>query len=167
MVRNSEAIKTLQESHNNLQKQLEDQARWNENTDRTLDTLTRHLTTILVHLGLNSTGKGETMAVKGKAKVKIETEDVFPFAPRPAQVELPIFIGADLEEWIASAQDFFEFYRTEDHHRLPWRRFAWRARRRSGTVGCSVNDNWLAGNTSWTLYDTISRSRRSKPQKDS
>ncbi|KAA3483406.1 transposon Ty3-G Gag-Pol polyprotein [Gossypium australe] len=55
-------------------------------------------------------------AVRGKVKVLSNSDDVFPFAAKPVQVELPLFTGKDPEEWLALAHDFFEFYCTEDHH---------------------------------------------------
>lgn len=56
--------------------------------------------------------------VRGKVKVRANSDDVFPFAPKLVQVELPLFTGKDPEEWLASAHDFFEFYGMEDHHRV-------------------------------------------------
>lgn len=64
----------------------------------------------------SSSQEGETNACRGKAKWKPDLEDAFPLAPRPTQVELLIFTGMDPEKWLASTQDFFEFYQTEDHH---------------------------------------------------
>ncbi|GMJ08585.1 hypothetical protein HRI_004527700 [Hibiscus trionum] len=63
-------------------------------------------------------GSIDTRTSRGKAKLKEESEDGFPFAPEPVSVELPLFTGDNLEEWIAVAQDFFDFYGTEDHHRV-------------------------------------------------
>lgn len=59
----------------------------------------------------------DSSAVRGKAKVCADSDDVFPFALKPIQVELPLFTGKDPKGWLASAHDFFEFYGTEDHHR--------------------------------------------------
>ncbi|KAE8661342.1 hypothetical protein F3Y22_tig00113726pilonHSYRG00313 [Hibiscus syriacus] len=47
---------------------------------------------------------------RGKAKLHVDSNDSFPFPPKPVQVELPLFTSDDPEEWIASAHDFFEFY---------------------------------------------------------
>ncbi|PPS01108.1 hypothetical protein GOBAR_AA19556 [Gossypium barbadense] len=53
---------------------------------------------------------GYAHVVRGKVKVRANSDDVFPFAPKLVQVELPLFTGKDPEEWLASAHDFFEFY---------------------------------------------------------
>ncbi|KAH1091187.1 hypothetical protein J1N35_018444 [Gossypium stocksii] len=66
----------------------------------------------------SSSQPGDAAVSRGKAKMRPDLEDAFPFAPQPAQIELPIFTGEDPEEWLAFAQDFFEFYQTEDHHRV-------------------------------------------------
>ncbi|PPD98194.1 hypothetical protein GOBAR_DD04765 [Gossypium barbadense] len=54
-------------------------------------------------------GTMEIMVNWGKAKIRAESNVVFPFSPKPVQVELPLFNGTDLEEWLASKNDFFEF----------------------------------------------------------
>ncbi|XP_039047295.1 uncharacterized protein LOC120187712 [Hibiscus syriacus] len=131
MVSNTDAIKTLQEAsarHDqllvSLQSQAKDQKKWNVTTQQTLQDLVRQLIVLSTQLGAPTTtscddeGSREIMVPRGKAKMKVESDDVFPFSPKPVQVELPIFNGKDLEEWLASANDFFEFYGTEDHHRV-------------------------------------------------
>ncbi|KAE8726631.1 hypothetical protein F3Y22_tig00006570pilonHSYRG00070 [Hibiscus syriacus] len=103
MVTNTKAIKTLQETSArqdqllvSLQSQAEDQKKWNATTQRTLQDLARQLTVFSAQLGAPTTTSCDS--------------DV--------QVELPIFNGKDPEEWLASANDFFEFYGTENHHRV-------------------------------------------------
>ncbi|KAE8692295.1 hypothetical protein F3Y22_tig00110847pilonHSYRG00263 [Hibiscus syriacus] len=64
-----------------------------------------------------SDGSVDIESTRGKSKIRAESEDIFPFSPKPVQVELPLFNGKDLEEWLAYANDFFEFYGNEDHHR--------------------------------------------------
>ncbi|GMJ00425.1 hypothetical protein HRI_003711700 [Hibiscus trionum] len=131
MVNHSESIKLLQDTSTlhaqslaSLQSHADDQKQWNERTDRTLQEMAKQLLAISGQLGISagSSGSGEISSAstvqRGKMKLRSDTEDAFPFAPKPVQVELPLFSGADPEEWIAAAQDFFEFYGTEDHHRV-------------------------------------------------
>ncbi|KAK5840756.1 hypothetical protein PVK06_009659 [Gossypium arboreum] len=47
-------------------------------------------------------GIGEIVVNRGKTKMRVEFDVVFPFLPKPIQVELPLFNGTDLEEWLAS-----------------------------------------------------------------
>ncbi|TYI22420.1 hypothetical protein ES332_A06G102200v1 [Gossypium tomentosum] len=65
----------------------------------------------------------EIMANQGKTKMIAESDVVFPFSPKPVQVELPLFNGTDPEQWLASTNDFFEFYSIEDHHRVTVKSF--------------------------------------------
>ncbi|GMI84821.1 hypothetical protein HRI_002151400 [Hibiscus trionum] len=131
MVNHSESIKLLQDTSTlhaqslaSLQSHADDQKQWNERTDKTLQEMAKQLLAISGQLGISagSSGAGEISSAstvqRGKMKLRSDTEDAFLFAPKPVQVELPLFSGADPEEWIAAAQDFFEFYGTEDHHRV-------------------------------------------------
>ncbi|KAK5795205.1 hypothetical protein PVK06_036463 [Gossypium arboreum] len=65
------------------------------------------------------------------------------------EVELPLFTGKDPNEWLASLYDFFEFYNTENHHRVTMASF-----RMEGTEIVSVDAtstvNWLGG-TTWLM----------------
>ncbi|GMI80546.1 hypothetical protein HRI_001723900 [Hibiscus trionum] len=81
--------------------------------------MAKQLTCIAASLGSSTSSlEGDATVGRGKAKIRSETPYAFPFAPCPVQVELLIFTGVDPEEWLASAEDFFEFYQTEDHHRV-------------------------------------------------
>ncbi|KAH1057044.1 hypothetical protein J1N35_035109 [Gossypium stocksii] len=60
----------------------------------------------------------DTRGIWGKGKLKDALDNGFLFSLKPVSVELPLFTGHDLEEWIALAQDFFDYYNTVDHHRV-------------------------------------------------
>ncbi|GMJ03661.1 hypothetical protein HRI_004035300 [Hibiscus trionum] len=108
--------------------------------------MARHLQYISSQLRISATTSGgnevtSTSTINhGKAKVRQDSDDAFPFSLKPVQVELPLFSSKDPEEWIASAQDYFDFYETEDHHRvtiasfrmdrIAWKRFQWMQRQR-------------------------------------
>ncbi|KAH1056032.1 hypothetical protein J1N35_034097 [Gossypium stocksii] len=83
----------------------------------------------LVQLTLVQKGSNDTRAIRGKGKLKDDLNDGFSFSPKPVSVELPLLINQDPEEWISSAQDFFDFYNT-----------VWMGLPRSGFGGCSAND---------------------------
>ncbi|KAK5770504.1 hypothetical protein PVK06_046654 [Gossypium arboreum] len=131
MVNNTEAIKSFQDTtgrHDQIltsfQAHVSNQEQWNTNTQSTLQEMIRQLQAISHQLGISATtstgGKLTTDSVitRGKAKVRYDSDDIFSFSPRPVQVELPVFNGNDPEEWLPSANDFFQFYGTEDHHRV-------------------------------------------------
>ncbi|GMI99097.1 hypothetical protein HRI_003579000 [Hibiscus trionum] len=131
MVNNAESIRTLQETsarHDHtlasIESQLAKQEQWNTATNTTLQEMSLLLQNLSVQLGVSMTPSASgdftanSSAPRAKTKVRQENDASFPFPPKPIQVELPIFTGEDPEEWLASAQDFFEFYGTEDHHRV-------------------------------------------------
>ncbi|GMJ08009.1 hypothetical protein HRI_004470100 [Hibiscus trionum] len=112
MVNNSEAIRILQDASVRHDQSLEVlQSTTTENAKALQDVL-RQLTSISEQLGQSShaTVAHETTsgmkASRGKEKLQADGEEGFPFPPKPAFVELPLFTGKDPEEWIASAQDF-------------------------------------------------------------
>ncbi|PPR97801.1 hypothetical protein GOBAR_AA22870 [Gossypium barbadense] len=65
------------------------------------------LHTISAQLGISAaTSRGgdvtiDSSAVQGKAKLRVDSNDVFPFAPKLVQVELPLFTGKYPNEWLA------------------------------------------------------------------
>ncbi|KAH1130698.1 hypothetical protein J1N35_002076 [Gossypium stocksii] len=65
-----------------------------------------------------SSQEGDATICRNKAKMRPDLKDAFPFAHRLSQVKLSILIRVDPKEWLASTQDFFKFYHTEDHHRI-------------------------------------------------
>ncbi|GMJ03418.1 hypothetical protein HRI_004011000 [Hibiscus trionum] len=131
MVNNTESIRTLLESFarhdqtlSSIENQLTKQEQWNAATQTTLQEMSLLLQNLSAQLGVSATPSASgdftatSSAPRGKPKAKQDTDASFPFPPKPVQVELPIFTGEDPEEWLASAHDFFEFYGTEDHHRV-------------------------------------------------
>ncbi|KAL4383927.1 hypothetical protein GQ457_15G018870 [Hibiscus cannabinus] len=115
MVTNSEAIKTLQEVSTqhvqvlqSLQAHVVDHKAFNAQTQQTLQDISCQLAEISSSLGQSSHANtnNELRILRGKAKVNDEALDAFPFPPKPIYVELPLFIGKDPEERLASAQDF-------------------------------------------------------------
>ncbi|GMI88056.1 hypothetical protein HRI_002474900 [Hibiscus trionum] len=124
MVNNADAIKALQEvSTCHDQTLVALQATVSENQVALKEVLQK-LTTISNQWSQPNTstviqdGSSDSRAMRGKGKSREASEDGFPFSPKPVSVELPLFTGVDPEEWIASAQDFFDFYGTKDHHRV-------------------------------------------------
>ncbi|GMJ02290.1 hypothetical protein HRI_003898200 [Hibiscus trionum] len=131
MVNNSETLRSLQETssrHDQTLTSIEDklakQEHWNATTQTTLQEMSLLLQNMSAQIGIaaspSATGDltADSTTHRSKAKVRSTSDDGFPFPPKPVQVELPIFTGEDPEEWIASAQDFFDFYGTDDHHRV-------------------------------------------------
>ncbi|GMI81659.1 hypothetical protein HRI_001835200 [Hibiscus trionum] len=128
MVNHADSIKSLQDTatrHDqvltSLQNHVEEQKLANAKTQQDFQEVMRRLAEISLQLGRTTHSEpaiGEPAMNRGKAKMKTETDDDFPFPPKPVFVELPLFTGQDPEEWVASAQDFFDFYGTEDHHRV-------------------------------------------------
>ncbi|KAK5839950.1 hypothetical protein PVK06_008810 [Gossypium arboreum] len=60
-----------------------------------------------------------------------------------------VFNGTDPEEWLASVNDFFEFYDTKDHIEQPWHPLEWKKLPINGSVGFNNNVNWQVG-TIWS-----------------
>ncbi|GMI85934.1 hypothetical protein HRI_002262700 [Hibiscus trionum] len=131
MVNHSDSIKAIQDTTAihaqtlaSFQSHAENQQRWNASTEKTLQEMAKQFQSIYAQLGVASASSGggdissATTVNRGKMKLRQDLEDAFLFAAKPVQVELSLFSGADPEEWIASAQDFFDFYGTEDHHRV-------------------------------------------------
>ncbi|GMI79828.1 hypothetical protein HRI_001652100 [Hibiscus trionum] len=131
MVNNTESIRTLQEasarydqSLTSIESQLAKQEQWNTTTNTTLQEMSLLLQNLSTQLGVSTTPSGSgdftanSSAPRPRPKDKHDTDAIFLFPPKPVQVELPIFTGEDPEEWLASTHDFFEFYGTEDHHRV-------------------------------------------------
>ncbi|GMI65983.1 hypothetical protein HRI_000267600 [Hibiscus trionum] len=94
--------------------------------------------------------EGEPSFNHGKANIKEESGDAFSFAPRPVQVELPIFTVKDPKEWLASANDFFELYNTHDHRRVTKVSFRMEGTSKNGTDRCNTNTSQLTGIT-WSM----------------
>ncbi|GMJ02876.1 hypothetical protein HRI_003956800 [Hibiscus trionum] len=124
MVNNSDVLKQLQETSARHEQTLVALQTTSASNAQALQDVLRQLTGISEQLGQSSQhtvapeGASGTKTSRGKDRMRPEGEDGFPFPPKPVAVELPLFTGQDPEEWIASAQDFFEFYGTEDHHRV-------------------------------------------------
>ncbi|GMI86463.1 hypothetical protein HRI_002315600 [Hibiscus trionum] len=136
MVNNMDSIRSLQETMichkqtlTSIQTQLSKHEQWNANTQSTLQEMSLLLQNMSAQMGISvSPSAGGDLTTdnsvpRSKAKLRPTTDDNFPFSPKPIQIELPIFIGKDHEEWIASAQEFFELYGTDDHHRVSMESF--------------------------------------------
>ncbi|GMI79905.1 hypothetical protein HRI_001659800 [Hibiscus trionum] len=111
MINHSDSIKALQDTTGrheqtltSLQQFADDQKQWNIATQNTLNEMTRQLQSISNHLGISATTSvggevtGDSTVIKGKPKIRSDSDEVFPFAPKPVQVELPLFTGKDPEE---------------------------------------------------------------------
>ncbi|GMI77155.1 hypothetical protein HRI_001384800 [Hibiscus trionum] len=99
MVNHSESIKSLQDTTSQLQTHAEDQKRWNTSTEKMLQEMAHQLQTISAQLRGSATTSGSSEAASActvnhrKAKLRAESEDLFPFAPKLVKVELPVFTG--------------------------------------------------------------------------
>ncbi|KAK8669792.1 hypothetical protein V6N13_104561 [Hibiscus sabdariffa] len=115
MVNHSDSIKALQDTTNrheqtltSLQQFTDEKKQWNVSTQNTLNEMTCLLHPISNHLGISATMSAggevtsDSTTIKGKAKVRNDSDDMFPFAPKLIQVELPLFTGKDPEEWLAT-----------------------------------------------------------------
>ncbi|GMI96884.1 hypothetical protein HRI_003357700 [Hibiscus trionum] len=131
MVNNTESIRSLQDTTTrheqtlaSLETHVANQEKWNTTTQITLREIARQLQNIAAQLGSSATTSADDKITadstlhRGKTKVRSDSDDTFSFPSKLVQVELPIFIGDDPEGWISSAHDFFEFYGTDDHHRV-------------------------------------------------
>ncbi|GMJ09877.1 hypothetical protein HRI_004656900 [Hibiscus trionum] len=124
MVNNAETLKHLQETSSRHEQALLALQMTSASNAQALQDVLRQLTGIFEQLAQSSQhppvfeGASGTKPPRGKERVRPDGEEDFPFPPKPISVELPLFTGKDPEEWIASAQDFFDFYGTEDHHRV-------------------------------------------------
>ncbi|GMI76818.1 hypothetical protein HRI_001351100 [Hibiscus trionum] len=136
MVNNTESIRALQETasrHENtltfLENHVTKQEQWNAATQKSLQEISGFLQTIATQLRITpSTNTGSDMTAdgsvpRGKAKLNPESDDAFPFSPKPIQVELPLFTGDDAEDWLASAQEFLSSMAPTTITASPWLHF--------------------------------------------
>ncbi|KAK8522887.1 hypothetical protein V6N12_056580 [Hibiscus sabdariffa] len=83
---------------------MEEQKQSMEVLQKMMQDVVRQLTVLTAQggqtskVGLEPEGPNEVFLNRGKMKVKEESEDAFPFPPKPAYMELPLFTGKDPEE---------------------------------------------------------------------
>ncbi|XP_040955737.1 uncharacterized protein [Gossypium hirsutum] len=76
--------------------------------------------------------------------------DDFPFKPKPARVELSKFDGSDPESWIFNANEFFDFYDTDDTVRITMAAFHFEGKARRWY-------RWMKTNKQLSCWDHFTR----------